>query len=306
MSNRVTIDVHQHLWPEPLLAALAARRRAPRLVRTPSGWELRLDTEPPSPLSLPDHDPARRGALVYADGLDRALVALSSPLGIEALPAGEAEPLLAAYHDGVRALGAPFGWWGAVGLETADPDAADALLDAGAVGISLPAGALASRRGLVRMAPLLERVAARRAPVFVHPGPVAAPAELAAPVWWPALTSYVTQMHTAWHAFLAWGRGEHDALDVVWAMLAGGAPLHVERLAARGGERGHDAASFYDVSSYGPRTVDAMVRAVGIEQLVLGSDRPVAAPPDLTALGDAFAAELREGGPAGLRADMVA
>jgi hypothetical protein len=43
------------------------------------------------------------------------------------------------------------------------------------------------------------------------------------------------QMQAAWLAFVTAGRSEHPHLDVVFAMLAGGAPLLVERLAARGG-----------------------------------------------------------------------
>src|SRR3954462_12018492 len=103
------IDIHQHLWPEPLLRALSRRLRPPRLVHSGGGWTLHLLGEAPAPVTLADHDPDRRAALVDADGLDRALVALSSPLGIEGLPAAEAEPLLAAYHDGVAELGARFG-----------------------------------------------------------------------------------------------------------------------------------------------------------------------------------------------------
>jgi len=79
------IDVHQHLWPERLLSALAARRHPPRLVRAPAGWELLLGAEPPSPILPTDHDPERRADLVEQDGLDGALIALSSPLGIESL-----------------------------------------------------------------------------------------------------------------------------------------------------------------------------------------------------------------------------
>jgi predicted TIM-barrel fold metal-dependent hydrolase len=95
------------------------------------------------------------------------------------------------------------------------------------------------------------------------------------------MTSYVAGMHAAWHAFVAQGRRPHPALRVVFAMLAGGAPLHLERLAARGGpaSRALDRNVFYDTSSYGVRAIDAMVRIVGIDQLVHGSDRPVVAPP---------------------------
>ncbi len=102
-----------------------------------------------------------------------------------------------------------------------------------------------------------------------------------APAWWPALTAYVTQLHEAWHAWMAWGREQHPLLTVVWAMLAGGAPLHAERLAARGGTERTDLFSFYDVSSYGLGAIDAMAHAVGADRLVHGSDRPVIGPPAL-------------------------
>ena len=72
-------------------------------------------------------------------------------------------------------------------------------------------------------------------------------------------------------------------------MLAGAAPLQSERLAARGGPAGavHDELAWFDVSSYGPQAVDAMLRTIGVDRLVLGSDRPVADPPALAALGPA-------------------
>src|SRR5215207_6989828 len=136
------IDIHQHLWPEPLLRALSERREPPRLVRAAEGWTLRLAGEPDAPVDLADHDPDRRAALAQADGLDRVLIAPSTPLGVEALPAREAEPLLEAYHDGVAALPAPFGAWAAIGLDDPDPATLSRLLDAGFAGACVAADAL--------------------------------------------------------------------------------------------------------------------------------------------------------------------
>jgi predicted TIM-barrel fold metal-dependent hydrolase len=61
---------------------------------------------------------------------------------------------------------------------------------------------------------------------------------------------------------------------------ARGAPLHLERIAARGGPlaSAFDPLLFYETSSYGPRMIDAMLRVVGVDQLVYGSDRPVVEP----------------------------
>jgi 6-methylsalicylate decarboxylase len=293
------IDIHQHLWPEPLLSALSLRREPPMLVRRGAGWALALRGEPEGPVDLADHDPDARAALVRADGLDRALVVPSTPLGIEALPAGEAEPLLAAYHDGVRALPDEFGAWAAVGLADPDPVELARLLDAGFVGACVAAEALAGPDGLGRLGPVLETLERRDAPLLVHPGPALATTAAGLPDWWAALTGYVAAMQTAWHAFAVWGRVAHPRLRVCFAMLAGLAPLQRERLVARGGPAISDPDVFLDVSSYGARTVDAVLREVGVDRLVHGSDRPVVPAADLP-LGDAVLTALRQRNPARL------
>jgi len=278
-------DIHQHLWTEPLVQALAQRTEFP-FVRDEHGLTvLFLAGERPYVIDLASEAPARRAELVRGDGLDRALVCLSSPLGIESLPRVQAQPLLDAYHEGALALGEPFGVWGAIALDDPDPDDVDRVLHRGCVGVSLPAGALAGVDRLTRVQPLLARLSSLGAPLFVHPGAAAAPgagaSSLGDPLWWPALTHYVADMHAAWLAFLGAGRAEHPELRVLFAMLAGLAPLHRERLAARGGpDRSEpDPLVFYDTSSYGPLAIGALSDAIGGPgQLLYGSDRPVVEP----------------------------
>ena len=80
-------------------------------------------------------------------------------------------------------------------------------------------------------------------------------------------------------------------------MLAGLAPLHGERFAARAGDRGEvDENAFLEISSYGTRAVDATIRVLGIDVLVNGSDRPYAEP-SAPALGDAALAAIRSSNP---------
>src|SRR3954470_19979608 len=296
-------DVHQHLWPEPLLAALARRRRPPRLVRQSGGWTLRMHGERDAPFEPADHDPARRLQLLDAHGVERALVAPSTPLGIEALDPDDAGPLLEAYHDGVAELPSRLGAWAAVGLVA--PDAAElaGLLDRGFVGACVAADAVSDPEGYAALASVLAVLEQRGAPLFVHPGP--SPATLGGarpdglPAWWPAMTRYVASMNAAWHAFGAIGRPAHPQLRVCFAMLAGLAPLHRERLVARGGRQAADRGIFVDTSSYGARAVDAVVRELGIDALVHGSDVPVVADVE-PALGDAVRVALRERIPARL------
>ncbi|MBV8221091.1 MAG: amidohydrolase family protein [Solirubrobacterales bacterium] len=271
-------DVHQHLWPESLIDALRARTKPPRL----RGWTLELAGEPDYAVGPRDHDAEERAAQARADGLDVALVSLSSPLGIESLAPAEAGELLDAYHGGAAALPEPFGAWAAACLTGIDPDALARELERGFVGLQLPATALLGAAGYENAGPLLEVLEDAGVPLMVHPGPVGHGATRHQPTWWPAMVPYVHQMHTAWFAFRVYGRPRHPRLRVCFAILAGLAPLHGERLAARAGDRGVvDPDVFLDVSSYGTRAVDATVRVVGIDALVNGSDRPYAEPVSL-------------------------
>ena len=166
--------------------------------------------------SPPTTTPSAARTSCDADGLDGALIALSSPLGIESLPAGEAEPLLEAYHEGVQALGAPFGWWGAVALDRprgrrgrpAARRGRDGHLDARRRA-RLPARAR-PRRARCSSA---SSATARRSSSTPGPAPWRPMAWTgsAFPGWWPALTAYVTQLHEAWHAWMAWGRAAAPA-----------------------------------------------------------------------------------------------
>jgi hypothetical protein len=281
-------DVHQHLWSEPLIEQLASRCELP-FVRLERGLTvLYLAGERPYVIDRDGDDPARRTELVERDGLDRALVCLSSPIGIERLAREQATPLLDAYHEGALGLGEPFGVWGALALDRPDPEDVDRALERGCIGISLPAGALAGIEELGRLRAVLQRLESRGAPLFIHPGPgLAADVDgrractsFAAPLWWPALTHYVAGLQSAWLAFQAVGRAEHPRLRVVFAMLAGLAPLQAERLAARGGPgpATPDPLSFYETSSYGPVAVGAVAPIVGSRQILYGSDRPVLEP----------------------------
>jgi 6-methylsalicylate decarboxylase len=288
------IDVHQHLWTEPLVQALASRDELPFVRREHGLTVLFLASERPYVIDLAAETPQRRAALVELDGLDRALLCLSSPLGIETLPREQALPLIDAYHDGALALDDPFGVWGAIALDRPDPDDVDRALARGCIGLSLPAGALSSVDALVRLRAVLARLELHGAPLLVHPGPGPAFANgrgfgehravgetsLSDPLWWPALTRYVAAMHAAWLAFLDAGRPAHPQLRVVFSMLAGLAPLHWERLCSRGGpvHSQPDPLVFYDTSSYGPAAVGMLEQVVGPRQLLYGSDRPVVEP----------------------------
>lgn len=279
-------DVHQHVWGGAFIDALRRRTTAPRL----DGWTLHLTGEPPFAVDPADHDLAARSALAESDGFSRVLTSLSSPLGVEWLPPEDAAPLLAAYHEDALALPAPFGAWAAACVSDVDAGSLG-VLDHGFAGLQLPANALLDEAGYARCGPLLAELESRGLPLFVHPGP--APGATG-PSWWPALVPYVQQTHAAWFAFRAFGRPRHPRLRVCFALLAGLAPLHGERLAVRGGGRGEvDPGVYVETSSYGPRAIDATIRALGVDPIVCGSDRPYAPPPGDLGLGEAAEHAIR-------------
>ena len=79
-------------------------------------------------------------------------MAISSPIGIEALAPDVAAELIAAHLDGVLALGERFLAWGPVPCAAPEPAAVDEVLARGCVGVSLPAAALADRTALEAIA----------------------------------------------------------------------------------------------------------------------------------------------------------
>lgn len=277
-------DVHQHLLAEPLVAALSRRTSPPYVTGAGDNLVLHLRTEAPSRIAV--DDPAARVELLAADGLDRGVVALSAALGIEALPTDTAGELLACYERSVQELPRSFAAWGAIPLADPEPRRVERLIDEGFVGLCLPATTIAEPAAVDRLGPVLEVLERRGAALFVHPGPPPHTAA-GAPEWWAATTDYIAGLQAAWVAWIARGRGNHPTLRVLFAALAGLAPLQAERLASRGAPPlGADSLIFYDTSSYGPRATAAMRAAVGPGQLVYGSDRPVVEPtlPDERAL----------------------
>jgi hypothetical protein len=281
----LTTDVHQHLWPEALIDALRRRSRPPRLV----GWTLYLAGEAPYEVRPKDHDVRHRASL---DEVDRIAVSLSSPLGIELLPADEANPLLAAWHEGAAALPEPFVAWASVSRHEPDLAALARQLAGGFVGLQVPATEMLTPRAVAELAPAL-RVAERAdRPVLVHPGPVpASPDQM--PDWWPAVVDYVAQLQAAWWSWMSAGRALLPQLRVCFVAGGGLAALQRERFLARGGAGvADDPGVFVDTSSHGRLALRALAEVLGPAALVLGSDRPYAPPTDPD-IGEAVTAAIR-------------
>lgn len=247
-----TYDVHQHMWPEPLIEALQARQERPRLrgrmLELPSGdWEA----------DLGDHTLETRLALLDRNEIDVAVISCPPTLELD-------EELQELYHEGIaEVVAASSGRLVALACDSAR---------AGFAGASVAAWDLA---GLAALEPLLDELEQRGSLLFVHPGPASVPP--GAPDWWPAVVDYSAQMQAAYAAWIARYADRWPGLPVVFAILAGGAPIQLERLASRGVEtRGVLRPNVYlDTASYGKRALELALATYGVEQLVFGSDAPV-------------------------------
>ncbi len=115
------------------------------------------------------------------------------------------------------------------------------------------------------------------------------------------MVGYTAQLQAAWWGWHAFGgRSLFPRLKVLFGAGAGLAPVFSERHALRGGGRTTvDPDLFVDTSGTGERALEAVVRVLGIDALVLGSDRPYGDP--LTEfLGDAATHAVRVANPARL------
>ena len=205
-----TVDFHQHLWPEPFVELLARRERPPRL----RGSVLELAGEGESEIDLGAHDLDARLALLDRWELDVAVVSLQPTLGIGALPTDEASELDRAYERGILELAA----------------ASDGRLVPLAAGSELDgfAGACVGAPELAR--PRRARADARRARAprrrALRPSRSGRAPAGGAPPWWAAVVDYTAQMQAGVRGLARRTASTRwPSLNVVFAMLAGGAPV---------------------------------------------------------------------------------
>jgi predicted TIM-barrel fold metal-dependent hydrolase len=302
------IDSHQHLLPEAFLTALRARS-APPLV---DGGVLRLAHQSDAPLALAGYTVPERVAALDAAEIDVGVVSLSAALGVEALPADQGAPLLAAYHEGaadaVAASGGRLRAWAATPLDLPDAGASvvEPLLDEGFVGVSIPSEALATPAGIDHARLLLELLERRGRPLFVHPGPAPGTAPYArtadVPGWWANLAVYPGLSLRALFTWRAHGAAAHPRLRLLFAIMAGGAPFLEERYRTfADGDGAIDRNVFFDAASCGRLALEHAFATYGLEQIVFGTDIPVIPPGPLVAaltdLGDPVCQAVMERNP---------
>ena len=205
-------DVHQHLWPRAFSEALAAAHRAslPRR-RRPARVRGRIDRRPPRSRARDPDRPARpprdRHGRRLAAAVARARGARPVRARAPRSDLGGRDPR--ARGRGPRPDRSARSRPAATGLR-------------GGLDRRRPAGSTwtTSRRRSTRCADTGSSSSTR--------SPASPPA--AAPAWWPAVVDYTSQMQRAYFAWLAGAQERWPDVTVVFAILAGGAPIQLERL----------------------------------------------------------------------------
>lgn len=264
-------DVHQHLWPPGFCAALAQRTEAPRL-----DGDVLHTSEGSWATDLADHALETRLALLDRHEIETAVVSLQPTLGLEALDPSEREELVGLWESGILELAAT-----APGRIV--PLAADRPRD-GFYGVSIGADRLDR---IDELAPTLDALRGKGM-LFVHP--VAGYPSASAPAWWSAVVDYTGQMQRAYFAWLSSAQERWPDVSVVFAILAGGGPIQLERLASRGVDVRSSLHRnvFFDTASYGRRALELCIQTFGVEQLVFGTDAPVVEPTPAVRAVEAF------------------
>lgn len=246
---------------------------------------MELAVEGRSPLNFDDHDLSRRIELLDRNGIDVALISLAPTMEVDGH-----EELVEAFYTGMLEVAEESGG-------RLRPLAYGECKD-GFAGACVSAGAVVDG-----LDPLLNELEAAGQMLFVHPGPPSA-LPSGAPRWWPAIVDYTAQMQAAYLAWLARDAARYQRLPVVFAILAGGAPIQVERLQSRNIEVPSQASAYFDTASYGRRALELCAAAYGLDRLVFGSDAPVLDPGlglhVLGELGDAVTEAVCETNPARL------
>jgi predicted TIM-barrel fold metal-dependent hydrolase len=249
-----SFDVHQHLWPEELVAALANRREIPRL----RGSVLELD-EGRFEVDLDVHRLDRRLEELDRDGIDVAIVSFPPTMAWES-----ARELAVAYHEGIERL-------------VAESRGRLRAFACGECRVGYAGACISGRRLIAGVDGLASELVDAGQALFVHPGPPE-PAPADAPPWWTAVVDYTAQMQAAFAWWIAQEQAAASGVPVVFAILGGGAPFQLERLRGRGGPDATnllDSNVFLDTASYGHRALELCVSMFGVRPLLYGSDVPV-------------------------------
>jgi predicted TIM-barrel fold metal-dependent hydrolase len=291
------VDWHAHWVPPELVALLADREQAPRVVCEDGVRFFDAGQGDRQPLKEAQLDLSLRLAEMDRVGVSRQVLSLAVVLGhfMARLPADIEHALVAANNDGLARLvalkGSRFSGLAALPLahlEDAPAVLEKAVVEQGLLGAILPADGFADKTVAQRFRDIFAVADRLGAHLFIHPGPLpgSAPAPLAVDEAQMVRRRAVAFQDTLTAAALTFEFT--DFLDpypnavVHLANLGGTIALLAERIAMTAKRmelpphlaEGRLRRIFVDTASFGARGVALAAQTLGADRLVFGTDSP--------------------------------
>ncbi|MDE0852584.1 amidohydrolase family protein [Yoonia sp.] len=289
------IDMHSHFYGGGLVDTLRARQKRPYLRVRDDGAVMMVAMNGEFPFTEHYHDHRVGLREMKVVGLTHRMLTFPGALGVDLLPADEIATAIYGYNDHLAQLtietdGALIGL---AGVPLADMDLACAEVrrirrDLGLPGIILPSNYFNTLADMEEMRPLLKAANEFGCHIMLHPGlkvgedPPARPTDnmqyrlsavdLQSSAAQVALTVILSDMLDAY---------PNITFQIV--NLGGTLPFIFERLESIARHRNPDdpfptdrlRRLWYDCASLGPRALEAAVKVLGADRIMLGSDYPI-------------------------------
>jgi predicted TIM-barrel fold metal-dependent hydrolase len=292
----MTIDMHAHWNPKEFNDALRARSEKPMITRGDDGRDYLESGFNRAPLIDGAESIDQRLADMDRNGVQRAVLSLTTVYGVEKLPVADSLPLCRAFNDAVAAAcrAHPDRFSGLAALPVAEIDVALAEFERvmalpGMVGALLPSDGFLSLRRAEKFRPILAAADRHGAMLLVHYGKIAndpdAPhvdssdnggyrvgtLDMQSRLSSNMITFCLTDLLAA-----------YPNATVLSHNLGGNIPSEVERLDHRclidnpgqelPSKRIRAARVMVDCNSLGARSIEHAVEVYGAERIVYGSD----------------------------------
>lgn len=291
------IDMHTHYHGGGIIDALRRRTSPPYIGKDEeTGQEFMVKAATRFPYTDMDDNLETRLAYMDKIGLRMQTLSFAGNIGIDAVPAEEAIPVVAQYNDHaadvrrhhpdrfVTIAGLPF-----ADIHAAAQELRRARLELGHLGALIPAGYVADLEQLERLRPLFEVADDVGAYLIVHPGPRTDQIAYESP--YPDFRihriSVLDLLNSASHAVITLALSDFldDYKNVTMHVinLGGTIPFVFERMEHVLKVRTPDAPSslrdrmrrlYVDNSSLGPNALELAVKVFGADRVMLGTDYP--------------------------------
>lgn len=289
------IDMHSHYYGGGLVDTLRARQTRPYLRTRDDGVEVMIAMNGEFPFTEHYHNHRVSLAEMKATGLTHRMITFPGALGVDLLPADEIATAISDFNDHLAELqqsteGALIGL---AGLPLSDIDLACAEVrrirrDLGLPGIILPSNYFNSFNELEELRPILTAANKYGCHVMLHPGlkvgqePPPRPADNMQ----YRLSAVDLQSSTAQVALtviLSDLLETYPNVSFQIVNLGGTLPFIFERIESIARHRNPDKPFpterlrqlWYDSASLGPRALEAAVKLLGADRIMLGSDYPI-------------------------------